>query len=73
MPKRSWTAKLFLGIEIHHLPNGYLLKSQIKYIKDLLTKANMATAIEGSSTASSAKLCKIGSNNVCDPTLFRFI
>jgi histone deacetylase 1/2 len=34
----------FLGIEVFHLPNGSLLLSQAKYIRDLLSKAKMETA-----------------------------
>ena len=32
----------FLGIEVHHTTAGGLLLSQIKYIKDILHKANMS-------------------------------
>lgn len=35
----------FLGIKIKRLPNGSLILSQSKYIKDLLNKANMGDAM----------------------------
>jgi histone deacetylase 1/2 len=64
----------FLGIEVHHSNSGSLLLSQTKYIRDLLTKANMADAKGMASTmASSTKLSKFGSNIVSDPTFFRSI
>jgi histone deacetylase 1/2 len=64
----------FLGIEVHHTKSGSLLLSQTKYIRDLLTKANMATAnCMASPMASSTKLSKYGSNHVTDPTFFRSI
>jgi histone deacetylase 1/2 len=64
----------FLGIEVFHLPNGSLLLSQAKYIRDLLSKAKMETA-NGMPTpmASSLKLSKVGSVPVEDPTHFRSI
>ncbi|MCI33550.1 retrovirus-related Pol polyprotein from transposon TNT 1-94, partial [Trifolium medium] len=51
----------FLGIEVFHLANGALLLSQAKYIRDLLSKANMDTA-HGMPTpmVSSLKLSKVG-------------
>ncbi|MCI63733.1 retrovirus-related Pol polyprotein from transposon TNT 1-94, partial [Trifolium medium] len=57
-----------------HLANGALLLSQAKYIKDLLSKANMDIA-NGMPTpmVSSLKLSKVGSVPVEDPTLFRSI
>jgi histone deacetylase 1/2 len=64
----------FLGIEVHHSNSGSLLLTQTKYIRDLLTKANMATANSiASPMASSTKLTKFGSNHVSDPTFFRSI
>jgi histone deacetylase 1/2 len=64
----------FLGIEVHHTKSGSLLLSQTKNIRDLLTKANMATANRmASPMASSTKLSKYGSNHVTDPTFFRSI
>ncbi|MCH80541.1 retrovirus-related Pol polyprotein from transposon TNT 1-94, partial [Trifolium medium] len=64
----------FLGIEVHHDKSGSLLLSQTKYIRDLLTKANMENANGmASPMASSIKLSKFGSNHVSDPTFFRSI
>jgi histone deacetylase 1/2 len=64
----------FLGIEVHHSDSGSILLSQTKYIRDLLTKANMANANGmASPMASSTKLSKYGSNHVADPTFFRSI
>jgi len=64
----------FLGIEVHHSNSGSLLLSQTKYIRDLLTKANMEKANSmASPMASSTKLSKFGSNQVADPTFFRSI
>lgn len=34
----------FLGIEVHPLPNGSLLLSKSKYVKDLLNKTKMVSA-----------------------------
>lgn len=51
----------FLCIEVHCLPNGYLLLSQNKYVKYLLIKANMASSNNMTSPMeSSAKLSKVG-------------
>lgn len=64
----------FLGIQVNHLPNGSLLLSQTKYLKDLLVKANMAsTKSINSPMASSTKLSKVGSTSVTNPTQFRSI
>jgi histone deacetylase 1/2 len=64
----------FLGIEVHHSSFGSLLLTQTKYIRDLLTKANMANANSmASPMASSTKLTKFGSNYVSDPNFFRSI
>lgn len=64
----------FWGIEVTQLPNGPLMLSQGKYIKDLLHKTNMATAKGIASTmASSTKLSKVGSAQVTDPTHFRYV
>lgn len=64
----------FVGIEVTHLSNGYLMLSQGKYIRDLFLKTNMAS-VKGidSLMASSIKLSKIGSIQVSDPTHFRSI
>jgi hypothetical protein len=62
----------FLEIEVHHSAIGSLLLTQTKYIRDLLTKANMANAnIMASPMVSSTKLTRFGSNHVSDPSLFR--
>lgn len=51
----------FLGIEVLHLPSGSLILSQSKYIKDLLSKAQMSNAKEiASPMASSTELSKVG-------------
>lgn len=64
----------FLGIEVHHSSSGSLLLSQTKYIRDLITEANMDQANSiASPMASSTKLSKYGSSSVTDPTYFRSI
>lgn len=40
--KQLGSLDYFLGIEVKTLPNGNILLTQSKYIKDLLTKTNMA-------------------------------
>ena len=68
------TLDYFLGIEVHHSPNGTLHLSQTKYIKDLLIRANMDNAKSmASPMASTTKLSKFGSSQVTDATFFRSI
>lgn len=63
-----------MGIEVTHLPNGSLLLSQVKYVRDLLTKDNMSSA-KGMPTpmVSSSKLCRVGFDAALDPTQFRSV
>lgn len=64
----------FLGIEIKRLPSGSLLLSQSKYIKDLLSKANMAEAKSlPTPMVSNCKLTKYGANYMDNPTLYRSV
>jgi hypothetical protein len=54
--------------------SGTLLLFHTKYIRDILTKANMANANSmASPMAFGTKLSKYGSNHVTDPTFFRSI
>jgi histone deacetylase 1/2 len=64
----------FLGIEVHHLPNGNMLLTQSKYIRDLLHRANMAEA-KGITTpmVSSLKLSRFGPDSLPDPHEYRSI
>lgn len=64
----------FLGIEVHTQPNGNLLLTQSKYIRDLLTKTNMQDAKPISSPmVSGLKLSKEGSDLLPDPSLYRSV
>lgn len=61
----------FLGIEVHHLPNGILL-SQHKYLHDLLlaTKMDKATSVK----SPMATTCQLQINDgepMADPNLYR--
>lgn len=72
--KQLGSPDYFLGIEVSHLPNGSLLLSQSKYIRDLLAKVHMES-VKSIATpwVSNAKLSKEGSNYVDDPSLYRSI
>jgi histone deacetylase 1/2 len=64
----------FLGIEVHHLPNGALLLNQAKYVRDLLCKAKMEDSTPiGSPMAANCRLSKDGTDVLSDPTLYRSI
>ena len=64
----------FLGIEVNHRPNGSLMLTQSKYIRDLLSKTAMDEANSISSPmVGGCKLTKTGSEDFFDPTLYRFV
>ncbi|KAE9611066.1 putative RNA-directed DNA polymerase [Lupinus albus] len=64
----------FLGIEVKHLANGSVLKSQSKYIKDPLDRAHMGLAKSVTAPMiSNCKLSKVGDDVVSDPTFYRSI
>ncbi|XP_019423040.1 PREDICTED: uncharacterized protein LOC109332510 [Lupinus angustifolius] len=64
----------FLGIEVKHISDGTLLMSQIKYISNLLTRANMDTTKPmPSPMASNCKLSQEGNDLFEDPTFYRSI
>ncbi|MCH80898.1 retrovirus-related Pol polyprotein from transposon TNT 1-94, partial [Trifolium medium] len=72
--KQLGTLDYFLGIEVKCQPNGCLLLSQGKYIRDLLAKANMLGASPVyTPMVSTAKLTKTGSSSFSDPTLYRSV
>jgi histone deacetylase 1/2 len=64
----------FLGIEVQYLPSGNLLLTQSKYIRDLLSRANMAEA-KGLTTpmVSNLKLSKFGTDELPDAHEYRSI
>ncbi|KAK2354410.1 putative mitochondrial protein [Trifolium repens] len=64
----------FLGIEVNKLPNGSLLLSQSKYIRDLLNKTNMLDSAPVSTPMqSTCKLHKDGSPALSDPFMYRSV
>ncbi|MDV3140030.1 MAG: reverse transcriptase domain-containing protein [Sweet potato little leaf phytoplasma] len=64
----------FLGIQVLTLPNGGLLLSQSKYIKDLLDRANMSDARSiASPMAANCRLTKESGSPLPDATLYRSI
>lgn len=64
----------FLGIEFKRQPNGDLLLTQDKYIRDLLIKTNMLEAKSVSSPMlATNKLTKQGSDKFEDQTLYRSV
>ena len=64
----------FLGIEVNHRPNGSLMLTQSKYIRDLLSKTAMDEANSISSPmVGGCKLTKTGSEDFMDPTLYRSV
>lgn len=72
--KRLGSPKYFLGIEVQNLESGDLLLTQAKYIRDLLSRANMRNC-NGMATPmlSSIKLSKQGHDAVSDPHQYRSI
>ncbi|MCI26057.1 retrovirus-related Pol polyprotein from transposon TNT 1-94, partial [Trifolium medium] len=64
----------FLGIEVHHLPNGSLLLTQSKYLRDLLTRTHMLESSPVSTPMqSTCKLTKLGSAALDDPFMYRSV
>jgi histone deacetylase 1/2 len=64
----------FLGIEVHHLPNGSLLLTQSKYLRDLLTRTTMLDSSPVSTPMqSTCKLTKLGSSALDDPFMYRSV
>ncbi|XP_019416877.1 PREDICTED: uncharacterized protein LOC109328071 [Lupinus angustifolius] len=64
----------FLGIEIKHLPNGSLLMTQSKYIKDLLDRAHTTSSKDVTAPmTSTCKLSNKGDDAYDDPTFYRSI
>ena len=64
----------FLGIEVRPQPNGALILTQSKYIRDLLGKTKMDEANPISSPmVGGCKLTKSGYEPFPDPTLYRSI
>ena len=64
----------FLGIEVRPQPNGAIILTQSKYIRDLLGKTNMDEANPISSPmVGGCKLTRSGYEPFPDPTLYRFI
>ena len=64
----------FLGIEVSTQPNGSLILTQSKYIRDLLCKTNMEEANPISyPMVGGCKLTTTGSEDVSDPTLYRSV
>jgi histone deacetylase 1/2 len=64
----------FLGIEVNQLPNGSLLLTQSKYIRDLLNRTNMLESTPVSTPMqSSCKLSKDGSPALSDPFMYRSV
>lgn len=63
-----------MGIEVSHQHNGSLLLTQTKYIRDLLTQANMVN-VKGVPTPmlSTCKLSKHNYTSFVDPSLYRSI
>lgn len=72
--KQLGKLEYFLGIEVTQYSNGSLFLSQAKYLKDLLSKANMAES-KGSPTPmiSSLKLSKHGTYVFKEPSFYRSI
>lgn len=64
----------FLGIEVRKQPNGSLLLTQSKYIRDNLVKTNMAEAKPISTPmSSSCKLSKSGPDTLYDPSMYKSV
>jgi len=64
----------FLRIDISTQPNGYLILTQSKYTRDILSQTNMEEAKPISSPkVGGCKLTKTGSEDVSDPTLYGFV
>lgn len=64
----------FMGIEVKKIPNGSLLMTQSKYIRDLMQRANRQDC-KGIATPmlSNLKLSKCGSDILNDPNQYRSI
>jgi histone deacetylase 1/2 len=72
--KHLGTLDYFLGIEVNQLPNGSLLLTQSKYIRDLLNRTNMLDSAPVSTPMqSTAKLSKTGSSALSDPFMYRSV
>lgn len=72
--KQLGTLDSFLGVEVKHLSNGSLLLTQSKYIRDLLTRANMLDCKGISSPmVSNCKLSHFGTDTLSDPYEYRSI
>jgi len=64
----------FLGIEVHRLSSGNIHLSQSKYIRELLSRANMLEAKGISSPmVSSNKMSKFGTDTMSNPQAYRSI
>lgn len=64
----------FLGVEVKRLSTGGVVLTQTKYIKDLLTRANMINAKPlPTPMVSNSKLSKHGSNFMEKPTMYRSV
>lgn len=72
--KQFGQVEYFLGIEVSHHKDGSLFVSQSKYIKDLLSKANLSEA-KGVPTPmiSNLKLSKHGTALMDEPTYYTSI
>ena len=64
----------FLGIEVNSQPNGYLILTQSKYVRDLMAKTTM-DKVNSISTlmVSGWKLTKIEYESFSDPSLYRSV
>lgn len=64
----------FLGLEVKYKPNGSLILTQSKYIRDLLQRASMVDC-KGISTPmeSTTKLSRFGADKLYDPHEYRSI
>lgn len=61
----------FLGLEVKKFPNGNLLLTQSKYLRDLLAKTDMSDSNSvNTHMASTTKLTKTGSADFSDPSLY---
>lgn len=64
----------FIGLEVTKLPNGNMLLTQSKYLRDLLIKTDMCHSnLVATHMASTTKLTKIGFDAFSDPFHYKSI